>query len=88
MIGKSGEVWKYQVMGKYGGGGGGGGGGVMELGNVSSGVQRPPSLSQPLPRPPSRPRLPRLTLPLPLPRMGCIRTGVDDIGGLMDVHVK
>ena len=31
---KYGEVWKYRVMGKYGGGGGGG----MGVGNVSSGV--------------------------------------------------
>ena len=37
-------------------------------GNVGSGVQRPR----------------RSTLTLLLPRMGCIRTEVDDIGGLMD----
>ena len=56
----------------------------MKVGNAGSGVPRPPSVSQPRPRPPSQPR-PRLsTLPLPLPRMGCIRTGVDDTGDLMD----
>ena len=53
-------------------------------GNVSSGVPLPPSSSQPRPRPPSRPRPHRSILTLPLPRMGCIRTGVDDTGGLMD----
>ena len=74
-MGKSGKVWKYQVMGKYGG---------MEVGNVGSGVQRPPSLSRPRPRPPSRPQPRRSTLPLPLPRIGYIRTEVDDIEGLMD----
>ena len=60
------------------------GGGDMEVGNVGSGVPRPPSPSQPRPCPPSRPRPHRSTLPLPLPRMGCIQTRVDDIGGLMD----
>ena len=41
----------------------------MEVGNVGSGVPQPR----------------RSTLPLPLPRMGCIRqNGVDDTGGLMD----
>ena len=56
--------------------GGGGGGGSREVGNVGSGVQRPCS--------PSRPRPHRSTLPLPLPRMGCIRTEVDDTEGLND----
>ena len=41
----SGEVWAYRVMGKYEG---------MEVGNVGSGVQRPPSPSRPQPRPLSR----------------------------------
>ena len=61
-------------------------------GNVGSGVPRPPSPSRPQPRqpsrpqprPPSRPQPRRSTLPLPLPRMGCIRTEVDDTRGLMD----
>ena len=53
-------------------------------GNFGSGVPQPPSPSRPRPRPPSRPRPRRSTLPLPLPRMGCIRTRVDDTGGLMD----
>ena len=52
--------------------------------NVGSGVPRPPSPSQPRPRPSSRPRPHQLTLPIHLPRMGCIRTGVDDTEGLMD----
>ena len=59
-------------MGKYGGGGGG----YMEVGNVGSGVPRPPSPSQPRPR--------RSTLPLSLPRISYIRTEVDDNEGLMD----
>ena len=53
-------------------------------GNVGSGVPLPPSPSRPRPCPPSRPRPRRSTLSLLLPRTGCIRTGVDDIGGLMD----
>ena len=53
-------------------------------GNVGSGVLRPPSPSRPQPRPPFQPRPRRSTLYLPLPRMGYIRTGVDDTEGLMD----
>ena len=45
-------------------------------GNVGSGVSRP--------QPPSRPRPRRSTLPLPLSRMGYLRTEVDDTRGLMD----
>ena len=54
--------------------------GGMEVGNVGSGVPRPLSPSQPGPR--------RSTLLLPLLRMGCIRIGVDDIGGLVDVDAS
>ena len=54
--------------------------GGMEVCNVSSGVPRPLSPSRPGPR--------RSTLPLPLPQMGCIRTEVDDIGGLVDVDAS
>ena len=53
-------------------------------GNVGSGVPRPPLPSRPRPYPPSQPRPCRSTLSLPLPRIGSIRTGVDDTGGLMD----
>ena len=45
-------------------------------GNVGSSVPRP--------LPPSRPQPRQSTLPLPLPRMSYIQTGVDDTGGLMD----
>ena len=43
-----------------------------------SGVSQPPSPSRP------RPRQSTFPLPLHLPRMGYICTGVDDTGGLMD----
>ena len=56
-MGKYGEVWKYQAIGKYG---------DMEVGNVGSGVSRPPSLSRPRPRQLSQPRPHQSTLSLSL----------------------
>ena len=63
---------------------GGGGGLYFSRQCWIRGVPRPPSPSRPRSRPLSRPRPHRSTIPLPLPRIGCIKTGVDDTGGLMD----